>query len=576
MVAEYNSSASLPNPLQEEAPPDIFQMIELGEDEDDAANNEAIQSTIQDIILNTENGTPSADDIQFASDWFGVTPDYFTNPGYGSNPLGLNFTGQTYSILSQLAYALDNNQNIGEWLVDYGKNLLMGEAQNAGLGMVYNNLSFIKNELSTLMNLGINFQEIPSGDLFNAFTAATNNVELLVNHFENVINNVDEMLTYVTEKLPEDIENMIDYVQYQFDAVEKFMDKLLSGDGFSFDKILENLPDEIMNGLMNLEIVQDIMRVPRMVMNTMTTISQAVASISISMPAKVTLKDLLKFTKVIKQIISIVRQVQSQLQGMYERVKMIYDNLKNGQYFQTALMLVQGSVRFIDIPIQFNTVYPNGNNWRTPGGHAHIEDNTPGKEQKTYMHPSGSSNNYDPQGNVTTKAAKTSQMSAGENIEHKAGKVYAITAETITLEASNIDIHDNGTGIISLSADSINMQADAAKGAVNIGGGSVNIVADPTAGVQITGGTGVTVDAGMGFLTLLSKNGIILDSPSIIIGGIVPGVTNFPASVVIASSGTGVAMTSPFGVNTIALTAAGATHLGTTITMTSAGPILLN
>lgn len=580
-MANITKSIDFPNPQSDIFDiPDIFQIIEMEpEVQESMSGTEVIESNIQDIILNTEEGQPTQEDIEEAASWLGVDPAVFSpgGGGYGSDPFGFNFTGSAYTILSSLAYALDNNQNLGEWLMDTGKSFLLGEAQSAGLGQVWNNISFIKNELTSMMDMGISFQSIQGGDVFNAFQTATNNAELIVNHFENIINNVDEALTYVTEKLPEDIANIVDYIDYQFEQVDKFMDKLFSGD-FSFDKIFENLPGEIMDGIMNLDFVQDIMRVPRMVINTISTIQSAVASITMSPPAKITLKELLKFCKTIKQILQVARQINSQIQNTYQRIKAIYDNLANGKYFQTAFMLIQGGLRFVEIPIQWNTVYPHGNNWRTPGGHAVIEDNTPGKEQKTYMHPKGSSQNFDPEGNVTTKATANQQVSAGKNLEFSAGEMYSITGKTVTIEGENVDIHDKGTGIVTISADSISITADVAKGSVNIGGGGVSIVADPSASIHIAGGTGLTLDGGMGPVTILSKSMIAMDAPMIGIGSPIPGMTSGNPTPTKSTIITGASvLTAPTGLknNNILLTPAGEVHLATMVNVVAGGPITL-
>ena len=507
-MATYKSSSELPSPVTEQ-PKDIpgttLEDLEKEIAEMEATANAEMVDTEGNLVdpaeqlqkleemsaIDFDNTTSKSD--QEIMDYFDIDEDRD-----GVDFFELDLTSELQGLAASYAYNLGVNQGIADWLTTQGKNLLDQAMYSTGVSQVLGNISSIKSNLDGIQQAMGAFT-FNSEDVLGSLDGILANSENIVMKMDNILTSADDILQFVTEQLPEKIENIGSFIEEKIDQISNFMEQIANGEKIT--SILENLPENIANGLLNLDIVQDVLAVPKRVINTCTVV--VVMATSIKHPT--CLKDVILIIRTLRAMIKEIQVLKDSLMGTYERIKGLYDKIANGQVLDIAFTMLSGQMRFIEIPPSYNAKYPNNYAHKTNSGHIREIDDTPGHERIHMEHKTGTQYEMNAEGQFKVKANSDLQLNATKNSELHAKETVNVTGDkAVSIEGDVVDIHSK-SGSCTVSGTFLNLLGGIDAGTCTVNGFATNICGAST--VSVLGGTGAT---------MASKGPVVISSDSML------------------------------------------------------------
>lgn len=430
----------------------------------------------------------------------------------------LDISNELAGMAASYAYNLGVQGQMADWLINTGKNYIDAGLVATGIKQCLGNVESIKNNLTGLKQAMGAFS-FNSEDVLGSLDGILVNADGMVTKVENIVQSGEELLNFVTEQLPEKIENIGNFVEEKVEQINKLFESI--SDGTISEKIsqaVENLPETVANGLLQMDIVQDVLAVPKRIYSTCIGVVATLSSIK----HPTCLKDLHTIISQLRSMIAQIRTLKDSLMGTYERIKGLYDKIANGQILDVAFQMISGQLRFIEIPPAYNAQYPHNVAHKSNSGHIIEEDDTPGKERLHWEHKTGTKVEMNQEGQMAMKAKSDLQVNAGKNAEMHGKENVNITAQkAVSIEGDVVDIHSKN-GPTTISGPSINIVGDPLKGVVTINGYAVNIVGlssltmtgalgsnvSSPAPVMVSSNTNVTIKAPT--ISLLSEGGITM------------------------------------------------------------------
>ena len=430
----------------------------------------------------------------------------------------------SYPYLNQLASLLAFDANIVAQLTNFissNSSAMIDDVLRASsIVQLKNDFAKAENLYNEVTNMftisGTNFS---SGDVIND---SLNMGDDILTRAENIINKYDQLENFATDvmnhiegsieelsQVPEKAIEMVNQYKEQItNAIDNFSEQLSDLVDFDLNDTMNNLPDMISSKLLDNIVINDAM----IMLNDIQSAVISVTTSMVSLKAPTSVSNVKDMITTLREVIASIRNVKSQ----YDRFKRTIENLMNvvtsGNYINLAMSLAAGGITFFEQPPTYAAKYPHNAGYRTHGGHVHEEDNTPGKERKVYTHPSGSGIEIHPNGTMSAKSKKDTQLRTdgygdvyiGSDLTITVKGTARIIAETAKLETSgNTQLSTTGNCTISstgstnvIATNNVNVQA-AGTAIVN---GAAGVEVSTPGVLTLSGNVGVDIISG-GYIT---------------------------------------------------------------------------
>lgn len=419
----------------------------------------------------------------------------------------VDMTGILESHAINLAYQIQANGSIIDYLQSNKSNLINEAVRAAGLSQAIANVTAIKNTFDSLTQSIENFGTFGFSSGSNDVFSYANN---LIDNSIQVVEKIEQLADYA-----EDIIDFIGDVPDVFDNIENYVDEkmedinniIASIEDLDLTNVIENLPENVVEKILGLDVVQDLFSLPKRIAVSIATIAITVHSIK----APTNLRSVIVLLKQLKSIISLLKDTSDMIKSTAQKIENLQNQLKAGNYIGFVLS-VAGGMKFIERPSSYNAQYPYNQAYVTEGKHVFEVDNTPEKERLHVAHKSGSDIEIQPDGAIVTKTKNDFQLVVEENLSNHVKKDSSIIvdgrAEYYSKGSTNIEANSQ----LILSSPNVNVIADSMASTMSQ---DINILS--ALSTTLHSGLSTSVSSS-GQVIISSDVAIILDAPTIVIG----------------------------------------------------------
>lgn len=416
--------------------------------------------------------------------------------------------GQIGSILSGVAsgIAIDSmiiNQIAG-YLSSEASAAISDVIRSSGLAQLQNDMTLLQNEynsIRTIFTTNLNFTgaDIVDSSL-NAGFDILDRAEKIVDTIENVQKYAEDIIDHITNTV-DFISDLPDKIAQEFENFQNTLEYLSNLDlSQGLDHLLDNLPIDIKNALLDLDIIKDPLMLYYSIKATIISIASSLSTITFP----TNLNDVRAILAQLRNILAMIKQVKARVDRIKRTIEQIAKLIQAGDYLSLLMSAVSGGLLFMLKPIEYGTRYPYNRGFKRPDGSRDENDATPGASRRGWSSPSGSRGDINPDGSGTYVFKNGLQVSVDKNLD-----VLIKGAATITVQ-----------GEADINADSVRVTS---KSTAVLNGVNVNVIAHGTATVSAAGvassmvinSAGTCTVSVAGTLNIGAAGGIALTTPGI-------------------------------------------------------------
>lgn len=270
--------------------------------------------------------------------------------------------------------------------------------------------------------------------------------------------------------------------------------------------MLEKFPHTVVDKFVNADFTQDLLTLPKRLYSKMTNVMTILSSVKVPTNLETGLKTLGTLRKAVAEMQDAVDMIAKST----EAINNMRANIASGNYIGVFLQ-AQGSCKFVEKTSQFAAQYPYNQAYETEGGHLFETDNTPGKERLHIQHCTGTDVEIAPNGDMVSKIKNDCQFIIEKDFQnHVKGDQLLLVDKTAEIESKSMKF--TASEDLNISSKKTVYSTD-----------ELNIFADDT---LITNNKTLTIAtnssssiSSVGPMYITSNSQIVIDAPTILIGG---------------------------------------------------------
>ena len=375
--------------------------------------------------------------------------------------------------------------------------------RSSGLAQLQNDMTLLQNEYNSVKTIFTTDLNFTGGDVvdssLNAGFDILDRAEKIVDTIEHVEEYAEDIIDHIKD-VTDFVGDLPDKIAQEFENFQNTLEYLSNLDlSKGVDQLLNNLPSDIKNALLDLDIIKDPLLLYYNIKATIVTIATTIANIKLP----TNLNDVRAILAQLRNILAMIKQIKARVDRIKNTIEQISKLIQSGDYLSLLMSVASGGLLFLLKPIDYAARYPYNHGYKRPDGSRHERDSTPGAPRTGWGHPSGSRGDINSDGSGTYVFKNGLQVSVDKNLD-----VLVKGAATITVQ-----------GEARVIGDTVTVES---KGNTTVTGVNVNVMAHGQAAITAAGiASSVLVTSSgtcsincVGTLDIGATGGISISTPS--------------------------------------------------------------